>query len=216
MKFYNSLGPNPRLVRMFMLEKGVEVPTHEIDIMAGENRRAPYTDANPSGQMPALELDDGTVIAETVAICEYLEDIQPAPSLIGSTPRERAETRMWTRRVELNITEPLANGFRYAEGLAMFKDRIHVIPQAADDLKEIARENLARLDAGIRGRDYLTGPRFTLADIVLYAFLDFAAGVGQPRDPSLANLDAWFARVNGRPSAEASLHPAARAGGMRA
>jgi glutathione S-transferase len=216
MKFYNSLGPNPRLVRMFMLEKGIEIATHEIDIMAGENRRPPYTDANPSGQMPCLELDGGAVIAETVAICEYLEDIKPAPPLIGSTAQERAETRMWTWRVELNITEPMANGFRYAEGLAMFKDRIHVIPQAADDLKAIAREKLAWLDGLMNGRDYLAGNRFTLADIVLYSFLDFAAGVGQPRDRALANVEVWFERVNARASAEASLHPAARAGGMRA
>jgi len=216
MKFYNSLGPNPRLVRMFMAEKGIDIPTQEVDIMGGENRRPPYTDANPAGQMPALELDSGAVIAETVAICEYLEDIQPSPALIGATPEERAETRMWTWRVELNIAEPSANGFRYAEGLAMFKDRIHVIPDAADDLKAIARERLAWLDGLTQGREYLAGSRFTLADIVLYAFLDFGAGVGQPLDPGLEQLGAWFARVSERPSAEASLHPAAKAGGMRA
>jgi glutathione S-transferase len=216
MKLYNSLGPNPRLVRMFMLEKGIEIPAVEIDIMAGENRRPPYTDANPSGQMPALELDDGSVIAETVAICEYLEDIQSSPALIGSTPEERAETRMWVWRVELNVAEPMANGFRYAEGLAMFKDRVHVIPQAADDLKATAREKLAWLDGLMAGKDFLAGDRFTLADVILYSFVDFAAGVGQPRDPALENLEAWFARVSARPSAEASLHPVAAAGGMRA
>lgn len=216
MKLYNSLGPNPRLVRMFMLEKGIEIPAVEIDIMAGENRRPPYTDANPSGQMPSLELDDGSVIAETVAICEYLEDIQSSPVLIGSTPNERAETRMWVWRVELNVAEPMANGFRYAEGLPMFKDRVHVIPQAADDLKATAREKLAWLDGLMAGKDFLAGDRFTLADIILYCFVDFAAGVGQPRDPALENLEAWFARVNARPSAEASLHPVAAAGGMRA
>ena len=216
MKFYNSLGPNPRLVRMFMAEKGIDVPTQEVDIMGGENRRPPYTDANPAGQMPALELDNGVVIAEITAICEYLEDIQPSPALIGATPEERAETRMWTWRIELNICEPLANGFRYAEGLAMFKDRIRVIPHAADDLKAIAQERLAWLDGLTQGREYLAGSRFTLADIVLYAFLDFGAGVGQPLDPGLEQLGAWFTRVSQRPSAEASLHPAAKAGGMRA
>ena len=216
MKFYNSLGPNPRLVRIFMLEKGIEVPTEEIDIMGGENRRAPYTDRNPGGQMPALELDDGRVIAETVAICEYLEEISSNPPLLGSTPEDRAETRMWERRVELRITEPLANAFRYAEGLNMFKDRMHVIPHAADDLKTIAREGLAWLDALIAGRPYFAGDRFTVADIRLYAFLDFGAGVGQPLDRTLKNVSEWFDRVNGRPSAEASLHPIAKAGGMRA
>ena len=216
MKFYNSLGPNPRLVRLFMLEKGIEIPFEEVDIMAGANRQPPYTDKNPTGQMPSLELDDGTVIAETVPICEYLEDTHPEPVLIGSNPRERAETRMWTRRVELNITEPMGSGFRFSEGLAMFKERLHVIPQAADDFKEIARENLQRLDGWLEGRDFVAGDRFTLADIVLYAFADFGAGVGQPLDPALKRVQSWFERVAARPSAEASLHPIAKAGGMRA
>ena len=204
MKFYNSLGPNPRLVRMFMREKGIEVPSVEIDIVGGENRRAPYTDMNPSGTMPCLELDDGTPLAETVAICEYLEDTHPTPALIGSTPEEKAETRMWTRRIELGITEHVYNGFRFAEGLSMFKDRRHVIPQAADDLKSIVQEQLAWLEVLLDGKTWIVGNRFTLADIVLFAALDFAATVGQPRNPELKNIDAWFQRVAARPSAEAS------------
>ena len=214
MRLYNSLGPNPRLVRLFLLEKGIEIPAEEIDIRAGENRRAPYTDKNPSGQLPSLELDDGRVLSETVTICEYIEDTHPTPALIGSNPEEKAETRMWVRRVELNITEQLYNGFRFAEGLAMFKDRVHVIPQAADDLKAIVQERLAWLDDLLSGKSWIVGDRFTLADIVLYCALDFGAGIGQTRDPELKNLDAWFGRVAARPSAEQSLHPAA--GGMRA
>ena len=214
MRLYNSLGPNPRLVRLFLLEKGIEIPAEEIDIRAGENRRAPYTDKNPSGQLPSIELDDGRVLSETVAICEYIEDTHPTPALIGSNPEEKAETRMWVRRVELNITEQLYNGFRFAEGLAMFKDRVHVIPQAADDLKAIVQERLAWLDDLLSGKSWIVGDRFTLADIVLYCALDFGAGIGQTRDPELKNLDAWFGRVAARPSAEQSLHPAA--GGMRA
>ena len=204
MKFYNSLGPNPRLVRMFMLEKGIEIPLVEIDLMAGENRRAPYTDANPSGQMPALELGNGSVIAETVAICEYLEDIQPEPHLIGATPEERAETRMWTRRVDLNIVEPLANGFRYSDGAPLFKDRMRLIPQAAADLKAIAQEKLAWLDGLIEGQAYLAGGRFTMADILLFSFLDFGKAVGQSIDPTLVNVNAWYARVAERESAAAT------------
>lgn len=217
MRFYDSLGPNPRLVRMFFHEKGIGVPERvQIDIMKGENRQEPYLSKNPTGQMPALELEDGTVLAETVAICEYLEDIRPEPHRIGASPKERAVTRMWTRRVESRITGPLTDGFRYAEGLGMFKDRIHVIPHAADDLKAIAREGLAWLDDQIAGREWIAGAHFTLADVLLYAFLDFGAGVGQPLDPKLANLTAWMERVAKRPSAEASLHPAAKAAGMRA
>jgi len=217
MKFYNSLGPNPRLVRMFALEKGLELPSVvEIDIMAGENRRAPYADVNPSGQMPSLELDDGTNLAETVAICEYLEERQPQPALIGATPEERAITRMWTRRVELKIAFPLTDAFRYAEGQAMFKDRMRLIPQAADDLKALAREGLVWLDGQMAGREFVAGDRLALADLVLYCFVDFGAGVGQPIDPALENVGGWFARMAARESAEASLHPVAKAGGMRA
>lgn len=216
MKLWNSLGPNPRVVRMFLLEKGLEVPFEEVDIMAGQNRQPEHLARNPIGEMPSLELDDGTHVSEVTAICDYLEERQPEPALIGRTPEERACTRMWTRRVDLNIVEPLTQAFRYAEGQAMFKDRRHLIPQAADDLKAIARENLAKLDGWIAGREHIAGDAFSLADIHLYCFLDFGSGVGQPLDPGNANLGAWFERTAARPSAEASLHPVAKAGGMRA
>ena len=216
MKLYNSLGPNPRLVRFFLLEKGIELATEEVDILGGENRQAAYVARNPSGELPALELDDGTVLAETVAICEYLEELHPEPVLVGATAAERALTRMWTRRVELGITGPMTDAFRSAEGAAMFKDRRHLIPQAADDWKQIAQEGLARLDAWMAGRDYVAADHLSLADIVLYCMLDFGAGVGQPVDPDNANLAAWLERVASRPSAKTSLHPAAVAGGMRA
>jgi glutathione S-transferase len=216
MRFYNSLGPNPRLVRIFMAEKGLDFPKVEIDLMGAENRRPPYTtEVNPSGQLPALQLEDGRILSETCAICEYLEETHPTPPLIGSTPEERAETRMWLRRIEIGITWPMADGFRFGEGLALFKDRVHVIPQAADDLKAIAREKLEWLDGLMAGHDYIVGNRFTLADILLYAFLDFGAGVGQPFNDKLKNVGAWFARVGARPTAEPTVHPAATAAGMR-
>ncbi len=204
MKLYTGIGPNPRTVRMFMAEKGIEIPMETVDLMAGENRRAPYTDRNPSGQLPCLELDDGSHLAEITAICEYLEDKYPVPPRIGATPEEKAATRMWTRRIDLNIIEPLANGFRFAEGLALFKDRVHVIPQAADDLKAVAREKLEWLNAQMDGNTFIVGDRFTLADILLFAFLDFAATVGQGLDPKNENLTKWFERVAARPSVEAS------------
>jgi len=205
MKLYNSIGPNPRMVRMFMHEKRIETPLEEVDLMGGENRREPYTSGvNPAGQLPALALDSGEVITEITAICEYLEDIQPEPHLIGATPEERAETRMWTRRVDLNIIEPLANGFRFSEGAPLFKGRIHLIPQAADDLKAIAQEKLAWLDGLMAGKSFIAGERFTMADVLLYSFLDFGKAVGQTVDPGLANVMAWFARVGERDSAKAT------------
>jgi glutathione S-transferase len=203
MKFYNSIGPNPRVVKMFMAEKGLDIPRVEVDLMAGENRKAPFLEKNPAGQLPALELDDGAVLAEILPICEYLEEIHPAPPLIGTSAEERAVTRMWTRRVDLNVCEPMANGFRFAEGLGMFKARLRCIPQAADDLKATAREKLAWIDGLIAGREWIVGDRFTLADILLFGFLEFGAQVGQPLDAANQNLTAWQARVAARPSVAA-------------
>ena len=215
MKIYDSLGPNPRALRMFLLEKGLDIPKLTVDLLGAENRRPPYTDRNPGGQVPALELDDGRVIGETVAIFEYLEERHRNPPLIGTTPEERAETRMWQRRIELNITEHLYNGFRYAEGLALFASRVHCLPEAADGLKTIAREKLAWLDGLMKGKQFIAGNRFTIADIILYAALDFGSTVGQGLDPALNNLNDWMSRVAARPSAAASLHELAPAMGMR-
>ncbi len=216
MRMYDSLGPNPRCVRMFMAEKGITLDTIEVDILGAENRQAPYTDKNPGGQMPALELDNGSVLAETAAICEYLEDTQSGPALIGSTPEEKAETRMWQRRIELQITEHMYNGFRYAEGLDTFKERMHCLPEAAAGLKEIVQEKLTWLDGLMEGKQFIVGDRFTLVDIILYCALDFGAGVGQKISPNLKNLTAWFARVDGRASAASSIHEKAKTAGMKA
>ena len=204
MKLYTGLGPNPRVVRLFMAEKGITLPLVTVDIMAAENRGPAHTARNPAGQLPTLELDDGSMLAEITAICEYLEEKHPAPALIGATPEERANVRMWTRRVDLNVCEPMTNGFRFAEGLGLFKDRVHCIPAAADDLKKIARDRLTWLDGLIAGRDFIAGPKISLADILLFSFLEFGAQVGQPLDPANKNLTAWYARVAARPSVTAA------------
>jgi glutathione S-transferase len=215
MYLYDSFGPNPRAMRMYMAEKGIKIETRNVDLMKAENRRPPYTDRNPGGQLPALELDNGACIGETVAIWEYLEEKHPTPALIGATAEERAEARMWQRRVELKITEHLYSGFRFAEGAALFKDRMRILPEAAPGLKQIVQDGLKWLDGQLKGRDYIAGKRFTIADIILYCALDFGAGVGQKIDPALVNLNGWFARVDARPSAKASLHPAAAQTGMK-
>jgi glutathione S-transferase len=215
MRVYDSFGPNPRALRMFLLEKQLELPTQTVDLLGGENRAAPYTAKNPGGQVPALELDDGRVLGETVAIFEYLEEKHPRPPLVGTTAEERAETRMWTRRVELNITEHLYNGFRFAEGLELFKKRLPVIPEAAAGLKATTQKRLAWLDGLMEGRTFIAGDRFTIADIVLYCALDFGGSVGQPLDPACGRLTRWMARVAERPSARASLHAQSDAVGMK-
>jgi glutathione S-transferase len=205
MKFYNSVGPNPRVVKLFMAEKGIEIPEVNVDLRGGENRRAPYNvEVNPAGQTPALELDNGRFLCEITAICEYLDERFPEPTLIGSTPEERANTRMWTRRVDLKICEPLTNGFRFAEGLPLFETRLRCLPEAAAGLKATAQDGIAWLDAQIAGREYVAGDAFTLADIMLFAFLDFGATVGQPINPANANILGWYERTKSRPSVIAS------------
>lgn len=203
MKLYQSIGPNPRVVKMFIAEKGLDVAREQLDLMGGENRREPYTKVNPAGQTPALELDDGGCVTEITAICEYLEERHPDPPLIGRTAEERAQTRMWTRRIDHKVCEPMANGFRFAEGLQLFQNRMRCVPEAAPGLKAIAKDGLEWVEANFVG-PYLAGDRFTQADIQLYCFLDFGAQVGQPLDPGLAKLNAWMARVKERPSVAAS------------
>jgi len=191
------------MVRMFIAEKGVDVDDETIDIRGGVNREADYLKINPRGTCPALVLEDGSILSEITAICEYLEDTHPDPVMIGKTPAEKAETRMWTRRIDLGICEPMANGFRFGEGLAMFENRIRCIPEASDGLKAIARDNLTWLDGEMAGKSYIAGERFTLADVLLFSFLSFAKQIGQELDSANANLTAWFDRVGERPSAGA-------------
>jgi glutathione S-transferase len=204
MKLHTSIGPNPRVVKMFLAEKGLALDFVEVDLRGGENRREPYNAAvNPAGQTPALELDDGAYLTEITAICEYLEERQPSPPLIGTTAEQRAATRMWTRRVDIKICEPLANGFRYAEGLGLFENRMRCLPEAAPGLKALAHDGEQWLEGHFQG-PWIAGDRFTLADILLFCFIDFGGVVGQPLDPALTKLNDWFARVKARPSAAAS------------
>ncbi len=215
MLLLDALSPAPRTVRMYLAEKALKIPMQQVDVFTGENRQAPFLARNPAGQTPALVLDDGTAIAESVAITEYLEELHPDPPLIGATPAARALTRQWQRRIELNITENIHNAYHYAEGLARFRHGIRVAPEAADGLKRVARDRIAWLDGMLDGHGFITGSRFTIADIWLYVWLDFAGSVGQPFDRGLRNLTPWFARIAWRPSAAASLHPACKPGGVR-
>src|SRR5256885_1961224 len=199
MKFYDSVGPNPRIVRMFMAEKGIEIPRQTVDLRKGENREAEHLKRNPHGQMPALELDDGSYLSEITAICEYLEEKNPTPAMIGATAEQRAETRMWTRRVDLNICEPLANGYRYGEALKFFEKRIPVAPEASPGLKMVAQNRLKWLDGQMADRrDYLRGRRFSPAGLHLVCVVGFrrparpaprpAASPDGPRLPAASSL----------------------------
>ena len=204
MKLYDSVGPNPHIVRMFVAEKGIEIPKQTVDLRKGENREAEHLKRNAMGQMPTLELDDGSFLSEITAICEYLDEVaKGGTSLIGATAEERAETRMWVRRIDLNILEPLANGFRFSEGLKLFAPRIRTIPHAADDLKALAQEKITWLDGLLAGKQFICGDRLTLADLLLFAFLDFGQSVGQALNPANKNIAAHFERMKARPSAAA-------------
>ena len=172
MKLINSVGPNPHVVRMFMAERGIDIPLED--------------------------LDDGSVVTEITAICEYLDEKFPGDRLIGDTPEERAQNRRWTRWVDLNIVEPMGNAFRSSEGLPMFKDRMRCIPEAADGLKACAQDKIKFLDARL-----VAGDDFGLADILLFCFQAFGNAVGQPVNPEFKNYAAWFAKVGERPSAKA-------------
>lgn len=215
MLLLDALSPAPRTVRMYLAEKGITLPTRQVDVFTGENRKAAHLAHNPAGQTPALLLDDGGCIAESVAIMEYIEELHPDPPLIGTTPEQRAQTRQWQRRVELNVTENIHNAYHYAEGLARFENRIPVAPEAAVGLKHVAQDRIAWLDGMLAGHTFLAGDRFTIADIWLYVWLDFAGSVGQPFDRKLRKLAPWFARIGARPSAAASLHPGCKPGGVR-
>ena len=203
MKLFNSVGPNPKVVRMYMAERGLKIDQKEIDIIGGENRQSDYVKINPGGGTPALELDNGSIIAEITCICEYLDELEGGSSLIGTTPEERAETRMWVRRIDLGILEPLTNGFRYAEGEPMFKDRMTLMTHAASDLKALAQEKITWLDDLMNGKDFICGDRFTLADIMLFVFLEFGMTVGQPLNKDNQNICALFEKIAARPSAKA-------------
>ena len=201
MKLYTSVGPNPAVVNTFMSLKGISLPTEDVDLMGGLNRQEGYLAVNPAGQLPALVLEDGDVVTEITAICEYLDEKFPGGDLIGTTAEERAQTRRWVRWVDLNIGEPLANGFRFAEGLGLFENRMRCLPDASDGLKACAQDKLKWLDAQLATKEFIAGDRFSLADILLACFLAFGETVGQPVNGDFKNLGAWLARANARMTA---------------
>lgn len=207
MKLYQSVGPNPRVVLFFLAEKGIAMPREFVDIRAGDNRKPDWLARNPRGSMPVLELDDGRLIGESTAICEYLEELYPDPPLVGATAEARAATRSALRYIDFSVVGPMTNGFRSAEGLAMFQDRMLCVPDAAAGNKAYAQDGLARADRMLAESDYLAGDALTLADIVLFCWSEFGTMVGQPAPGSLTNLSRWRDRVAARPAAIASADP---------
>lgn len=201
MKLYDSIGPNPQIVRTFAAEKGVALERVPVDIMGGENRGDAFRAINPMGQLPALETAEGQVVTEVTAICEFLEDLHPQPALIGNTPAERAETRMWVRRFDLGVLEPYMLGFRATAGRAFFETRMALLSaEAGAEVIGLLNGNLRHFDGLLAGRQWVCGERFSLADITLGAFLLFARANRAPLPDGLSWLPGFLDRCAARPS----------------
>ena len=198
MKLHESPSPNARRVTVFMAEKGIECERVSVDIRRGENIQSDYLKKNPAGRVPVLELDDGTFISESMAICRYLEAIQPEPNLFGSTAIEVANVEMWQRRVELNLFLEIAGAFRNITGF--FKDRETCVEEWGQVCAEKAPKALAMFNDQLSNSEYLAGDRFTVADITLAITLDFSEMVKVAPLPSLDNVTRWRETVTARPS----------------
>jgi glutathione S-transferase len=202
MKLYDlPASPNARRVRIFIAEKGLEIPTIAVDMAKGENRQPDYLAKNSLGKMPMLELDDGTCITESHAICRYLEEAHPEPPLLGRTPVERAQVEMWNRRMELEILLPLINVFAHTH--EMWKGVHTQVAEWGEVCRETALARLAWLDGEIAGRDFIVNDSYTVADITGQCALVMGKAVGVRVPEELENVNAWFVRVSARPTARA-------------
>ncbi|MCK6556152.1 glutathione S-transferase family protein [Candidatus Binatia bacterium] len=202
MKLYDfALAPNPKRVRVYLAEKGIQVPVEQVDIITGQNRSPEFLKKNPLGGLPVLELDDGTVLTESLAIMEYLEELHPNPPMIGSDPLERARVRRLERIAELGVLWNVAGVFQNTH--PFWAGRLKQSAEAAENAVGRLRANLKVLDAEIGQKPFAAGNRPTIADCTLLASLDFAAFAGVEIDPSLKNLARWYESFKQRPSAQA-------------
>lgn len=203
MKLYDlPPSPNARRVRIFIAEKGLEIPIVPVNMMTGENQSEGYLAKNSLGKMPLLELDDGTCIAESVAICRYLEEMNPNPPLMGRNPLEKALVEMWHRRMELEFLIPMVTIFLHTG--EMWKDRVTQIPQVAETRTLYVKERMEWLDRELDGKEFITGEDYTVADITAQcAFVMGKAALGLRIAEDQLNLSNWFTRVSSRPTARA-------------
>ena len=202
MKLYDStLAPNPRRVRIFLAEKGVTVPTEQVDIGKAANRLPEFLAKNPMGGVPVLQLDDGSYLSESVAICRYFEEVNPNPPLFGTDAKDKAVVEMWQRRMELNVLMNTAGAFRNTHDF--FKGRIPQVPEYGAVCKEAAVKQLAWLDGELARRKFIAGDRYTIADITALVGVDFGRVSDIRIAPELKNLARWHQEVSSRPSAKA-------------
>ena len=208
MKLYDEKmpAPNPRRVRIFLAEKRLTVPLERIALASGAHKSPEFLRKNSLGQIPVLELDDGTAISETVSICRYFEALHPEPSLFGRTPVEIGLIDMWIRRVELHLSAHLSqvwiNTHPYTEAYCA---RMGIVryPEFGEASRQRLLDRMIWLDGEIAGRNFIAGEAFSMADIATLTILDFAGFVGIAIPEDAANLKAWHARISARPSAAA-------------
>lgn len=194
-------APNPRRVRIFLAEKGVDLPETTVDMRKREHKSPEFRAKNSMGQLPTLELDDGTCISETVAICRYFEETHPEPPMFGRTAVEKALVEQWIRRVEFAVMMPVGNFWRHAHPftaalLTQYKD-------FGEANRETYRGAQKYIDRELAGREFLVGDSYSMADICLLSTVDFADWIGLPVEDEFQNLKAWRERVSARPSAKA-------------
>jgi glutathione S-transferase len=203
MKLYDSkVAPNPRRARIFLAEKGITVQTEQIDIMLMQHKTPEYTAINPLQRMPALVLDDGTIITESIAICRYFEVFQPDPPLFGVGAKDIAIVEMWNRRAEINFFSNVAAVFRHTHP-AMKELEIPQIAAWAEANRPRVTSFLELLDRELSNREYVAGDRFTIADITMQVAVDFMKPGRLAMPEGAKNVKRWHAAVSARPSASA-------------
>jgi glutathione S-transferase len=202
MKLYEfTQAPNPRRVRIFLAEKGITVPNEQVNLGSADNRKPEFLAKNPMGGVPVLELDDGTFIAESVAICRYFEETHPEPRLMGVDAKDKAVVEMWQRRMEFEILSNTAGSFRNTS--EFFKGRIPQVAEYGAVCKNAALKRLEWLDKELGNREFVAGSRYSIADITALVGIDFGRTTGIKISPEQKNLTRWYQAVSSRPSAKA-------------
>ena len=196
-----SAGMHPRRVRIFMAEKGLSIERREVDAAGGANALPDFLRLNPLGKLPVLELDDGSAIAESLAICRYLEMTHPNPALMGRTPEESAHIEMWTLRMDHELSQPIALAFVHSS--EFYRGRVEQVPEVASWARGRALQTMAWLDGELAGRSHIAGDAYTLADIVAQCACVLGKAVGLRIPSEMAHLSRWFAQVSARPTARA-------------
>jgi glutathione S-transferase len=203
MKLYDSkLAPNPRRARIFLAEKGISLPTEQIDIAARRHKTPEYAAINPLQRMPALVLDDGTIITESIAICRYFEMLHPEPPMFGVGPKDSALVEMWNRRAEINFFANVAAVFRHTHP-AMKELEVPQVPAWADANRPRVAWFLEMLDGELANREFIAGDRYTVADITMQVAVDFMKPARLVMPEGVANVKRWHTAVSARPSAGA-------------